>query len=311
MLACCLAFLPKSHAEIKIYEGVGEYVMSDFETPDVAKERAKQRAEQNAQEQAGVFVNSYTEVNNLMVTKDEITVITSGILNVTEIKYDREFLSGEEGTLFRAKIKASIDTDGISKWLNMQAGEQFESGQTHGLQAAIIAQNKKIDELKRQLEDKHSNRNADYFKKEFTEVDNEFLSNQKIDAGNKYYFQGDYYSAISNYTQAIELNSRNTIAYRNRGTSFANLKKYHRAVEDFSKIISLEPNNSTAYVGRGAAYIALKDFSNAITDLSKAIQLNPSDSMAYYNRGICYQALNDMVRAEEDFVRAKSLNYQR
>lgn len=312
MLICYVPFLPKVHAEIKIYDGVGEYVMSDFETPDVAKERAKQRAEQNAQEQAGVFVNSYTEVNNLMVTKDEITVITSGILNIIEVKYDREFLSGEEGTLFRAKIKASIDTEGISKWLNMQANERASLVvQNKELQAAIVAQNKKIAELKKQLEDKSSNHNADYLKKEFNDVDNEFLSNQKIDAGNKYYFQGDYYSAISNYTQAIELNSRNTIAYRNRGTSFANLKEYHRAVEDFSKIISLEPNNATAYVGRGASYIALKDFSSAVIDLSKAIQLNPSDSMAYYNRGICYQALNDMVRAEEDFVRAKSLNYQR
>lgn len=310
MLVCCFAFLPKSHAEIKIYEGVGEYVMSDFETPDVAKERAKQRAEQNAQEQAGVFVNSYTEVNNLMVTKDEITVITSGILNIMEVKYDREFLSGEEGTLFRAKIKASIDTDGISKWLDMQASERASLiAQNKELQSAVIAQNKKIDELKKQLENKHSNHNVDYFKKEFNEVDNEFLSNQKIDIGNKYYFQGDYYSAISNYTQAIELNSKNAIAYRNRGTSFANLKEYHRAVEDFSKIISFEPNNSTAYVGRGAAYIALRDFSSAITDLSKAIQLNPSDSMAYYNRGICYQALNDVAKAEADFAKAKSLGH--
>ena len=39
-----------AHAEVKTYEGVGEYVMSDFETPDTAKQRAKVRAEQNAQE---------------------------------------------------------------------------------------------------------------------------------------------------------------------------------------------------------------------------------------------------------------------
>ena len=166
-------------------------------------------------QEAGVFVNSYTEVNNLMVTKDEITVITSGILKVMNVKYDRELLSGEEGTLFRAKIKASIDTDGISKWLNMQASERASLvAQNKELQAAIVAQNQKIAELKRQLEDKSSNHNADYFKKEFNDVDNEFLFNQKIDAGNKYYFQSDYYSALSNYTQAIELNSKNIIAYR-------------------------------------------------------------------------------------------------
>ena len=33
-----------SQAEVKTYEGVGEYIMSDFETPDIAKQRAKARA---------------------------------------------------------------------------------------------------------------------------------------------------------------------------------------------------------------------------------------------------------------------------
>ena len=46
------AVMPLVSAEVKEYEGVGEYVMSDFETPDVAKQRAKARAEQNAMEQA-------------------------------------------------------------------------------------------------------------------------------------------------------------------------------------------------------------------------------------------------------------------
>ncbi len=44
------------HAEVRNYTGVGEYYMSDFETPNVAQQRAKQRAEQHACEQAGVYV---------------------------------------------------------------------------------------------------------------------------------------------------------------------------------------------------------------------------------------------------------------
>ena len=45
---------PVANAEVKTYTGEGEYLMNDFETPEVAKQRAKARAEQNAQEQAGV-----------------------------------------------------------------------------------------------------------------------------------------------------------------------------------------------------------------------------------------------------------------
>ena len=305
-----LQIVSVAHAEIKTYEGVGEYVMSDFETPDTAKERAKQRAQQNAQEQAGVYVSSYTEVHNLAVTKDEITVITSGIMKIKDVVYEKSVDS--DGILFRAKIKADIDTDGITNWLNKNEGERSALvSKNQELQNALAEQDRKIAELKRQLEDKNSNTNTETLKKTFTEVDNEFLSNQKIESGNNLYFQGDYYGAISNYTQAIELNPKNIIAYRDRGTSFANLKEYKRAADDFSSVIAMKPDDVAAYVGRGAAYICLKNFQSAISDLTKAIQLNPNDSMAYYNRGICYQALDDMNKAQTDFNKARQLGFSK
>lgn len=45
MVGVSFSFLLLAHAEIKTYEGKGEYIMSDFETPDIAKQRAKVRAE--------------------------------------------------------------------------------------------------------------------------------------------------------------------------------------------------------------------------------------------------------------------------
>ena len=60
--------------------------MSEFETLDVAKQRAKQKATRNAQEQAGVYVSSYTKVINLQVQDDEIIAITNGILKIFEVQ---------------------------------------------------------------------------------------------------------------------------------------------------------------------------------------------------------------------------------
>ena len=84
------AVMPLASAEVKEYEGFGEYVMSDFETPDVAKQRAKARAEQNAMEQAGVYVESYTKVINHQVSHDEIVTMTNGILKVKDVQYNEE-----------------------------------------------------------------------------------------------------------------------------------------------------------------------------------------------------------------------------
>ena len=106
-------------AEIKTYTGVGEYVMSDFETPEIAKQRAKLRAEQNVQEQAGVFVQSYTKVKDYQLTEQEIISITSGIMTISSTDY--EVISDSNVWTFRAKIKAKIDTDKINDWLESAA----------------------------------------------------------------------------------------------------------------------------------------------------------------------------------------------
>ena len=58
--------------------------MSDFETPDIAKQRAKVRAEQHAAEQAGVYVSSYTKTINNAISVDEITAIASTIIKVVD-----------------------------------------------------------------------------------------------------------------------------------------------------------------------------------------------------------------------------------
>ena len=300
-------FMPAAHAEIKTYTGVGEYLMSDFETPEVAKQRAKARAEQNAQEQAGVYVSGFTKVNNMQVTEDEVIVITSGIMSVTEVSYEKRF-GTDDTTIFTATIKANINTDDVNKWLEKGVQERSAiAAQNKELQEALEKQNKLIEELKKQLADKNPNTDMSKLKEEFANVDNDFLSNQKVESGNRAYFNGNYQGAISEYSQAIELNSGNAIAYRNRGTSYANLKKYAHSAEDFTKVIELEPSNASGYIGRGAAYIYLTKYNSAISDLTKAIELNPNDSMAYYNRGICYQAIGNTDRAQADYNKARSM----
>ena len=302
-----LTFMSVAHAEIKTYTGVGEYLMSDFETPEVAKQRAKARAEQNAQEQAGVYVTGYTKVNNMQVTEDEVIVITNGIMSVTEVSYEKRF-GTDDTTIFTATIKANINTDDVNKWLEKGIQERSAiSAQNKELQEALEKQNKLIEELKKQLANKDSKTDMNKLKAEFTSVDNAFLSNQKVESGNRYYFNGNYQSAISEYSQAVDLNPGNAIAYRNRGTANANLKRFSHSAEDFTKVIELEPTNASGYIGRGAAYIYLTKYNSAISDLTKAIELNPNDSMAYYNRGICYQAIGNTDRAQADYNKARSM----
>ena len=68
-----ILFLPlHSFAEVKEIISEGTYNMGDGETPGVAESRALLQAKRIALEQAGTYVESYTRVENLQLTKDEI-----------------------------------------------------------------------------------------------------------------------------------------------------------------------------------------------------------------------------------------------
>lgn len=333
-----------THAEIKTYEGVGEYIMSDFETMDIAKQRAKQYAERNAQEQAGVYVQSFTDVINSQVTEDEIITITNGILNVTEVTYTIIPMIENNVIMFRANIKANIETNDIMKWLERSASERSTLViQNRELQKAIEDQEKIIAELRGQLNNLQTQQQRDNLAYEYIAADNGFRSNQKVEQAEKCFEQGDYSGAVNLLNEAITLNESNSSAYAIRGSSYGNLqnyqmalrdfniairlgiensityycrglayemlKEYDKSLADFTKAIELDSNYMNAYYNRGLAYLYLNNYNNAIADFNRVIEISPNTSEAYYCRGYCYQAIGNTSMANTDFAKARSLGY--
>ncbi|MBU1626785.1 tetratricopeptide repeat protein [bacterium] len=50
--------------------------------------------------------------------------------------------------------------------------------------------------------------------------------------------------AYSNYTKAIELDSKYCDAYKGRGSVLRELGKYNESISDYNKAIELNPNES-------------------------------------------------------------------
>ena len=294
LIASSLLIMPSADAEIKTYEGTDEYIMNEFETLDIAKQRAKQKAERAAQESAGVFIESNTEVVSSMVTKDEIRTMTGGILKVVDVQYQLTPLPDGKSIIVRATVKADIDTDDINKWLNRGAGERSELvAQNLELQKAIAEQDAQIAELKRQIAAKPQD--AEKFSSKFAAEDKIFLSNQQLAESSKLYYNGDLQGAIALYSI--------------RGAIYYRLNDFNSAVADFNKAITLNPSDYRSYYNRGLAHIKLNDFRKAVADFSGAIQLNPNDADSYYNRAVCRQRLGDNYGAKEDLNRARALGY--
>ena len=290
LIAGSLFIVTPVDAEIRTYEGTDEYIMSEFETIDIAKQRAKQKAERAAQEKAGVFVESNTEVVNMMVTKDEVRTMTGGILKVVDVQYQLTPLADGKSLIVRATVKADIDTDDINKWLNRDTGERSELvAQNMELQKAIAAQDEQIAELKRQLEAKP--KDAEKFSEQFAAEDKIFRSNQLLSEASKFYYNGDLNGALACCTQAIEFNPDNATAYSIRGAIYYRLNNFNSAIADFNKAVELNPADYRSFYNRGLAHVKLKDYLAAERDFSRALELNPSDEDSRYNRDLCRRAM--------------------
>lgn len=87
----------------------GNYSMGDGETPVIAEEGAMRDAKKNAVEQAGTYVQSYSEIKKYRLTVDEVRVIASGIVEVTVL--DKNKMIDGNSIVFHVKIKAVVNTD--------------------------------------------------------------------------------------------------------------------------------------------------------------------------------------------------------
>lgn len=291
LIAASAFFMPVANAQVVTCTGSDEYIMSEFETIDIAKQRAKQKAERAAQEQAGVFVESSTEVVNMMVTKDEIHTMAAGILHVKDVQYQLTPLADGKSLIIKATVTADVDTTDITNWLNRPAGERSDLvAQNLELQKAIAAQDAQIAELKRQLADKPQD--SAVVTEKFAAEDKIFLSNQKLAEVGKLYYQGDLNGAAQLCTRAIELNPENASAYSIRGAIYYRLNDFNSALADFNKSITLNPTDFKTYYNRGLAYVKLHNYQMAAQDFNKALELNPNDEDSRYNRDLCYKAMN-------------------
>ncbi len=305
-----------ANAEVRTYEGVGEYVMSDFETPDIAKQRAKVRAEQAAQEKAGVFVKSNTKVVDLQLKSEEIEIMTAGVMKVHSVTYDVK--PDAAGFLFISKVLVDIDTDEIDNWLNQNESAMPDLvAQNQALKKSIAEQERQLAELKSKLAAAEKNQSEIsnvavriQMTKDFAQNDTNFLSNQRLKAGNDFYNRGDFNSAISAYTESIELNPKNIDAYIYRGGAFGYLKEYQRAESDFKNAIQIDNRNFEAHYGLGATYLYQRNYQAAISELNTAINLDNSSGKAYYARGYCCEMINRRADSQKDYETARSLGYQ-
>jgi lipoprotein NlpI len=126
--------------------------------------------------------------------------------------------------------------------------------------------------------------------------------------GNAYYAKGDNENAITDYSQAIQLNPKDAVTLNNRGSAYFAKGQSDRAIADYSQAIQLNPNNAVAFNNRGNAYYANGDNERAIADYNQVIQFDPKNSRAYLERGLASLYLGALPKAQADLNQASALD---
>jgi tetratricopeptide (TPR) repeat protein len=77
--------------------------------------------------------------------------------------------------------------------------------------------------------------------------------------------------SLESYNKILELNSRDTTAWNNKGTIFAKTGKYNEAMKCFDKVHEIDPNDAAAWHNKGFVLDNLR---------------RPQEAMEYYDKAL-------------------------
>lgn len=231
LLALIVTAFPSSgYAEVKEIIAEGTYSMGDGETPLVAEERCLLVAKRVAIEQAGTYVQSYSEIKNYQLTADEVQVIASGITEVTVLDKHRTM----DGTSinFWVKIKAAVTSDNIGEMAanvkNRSIAEDYKR-----LQRDYDKSQQEVVALQQQLQQTNNDTDKRQIRSQITDSEMDFTANTWLDRGDISMINHQYNEAIKEFTEAIRLNSRLGRAYLGRGKAYTEVGEYREARDDY------------------------------------------------------------------------------
>lgn len=139
-------------------------------------------------------------------------------------------------------------------------------------------------------------------------ADRRSVAAEYVNFGSWEFGQGEYETAIEDFTRAIEIDPEYALAYSRRGLTYYDLGEYEQAIADYTRAIELDPKDIFYYTDRGNAYRELGEYEQAIADYNRAIEVEPTSGWAYVSRGNIYKELGEYEQAIAEYDYAIELD---
>jgi len=233
----------------------GSYIMGDGETMNASEQRAVDNARRAAIEQAGVYVESYSKTENLQLSKDEVNVISAGLIQSRVIDKSRTIVADGAVKLW-CKVECVIKVDTIAD-MKARLGDKQLINQYNDLQVAKAQLDKENAELKLQLQQATSDSAKKTTEVKIAQNEGSTYANSLMEQAALSIVAGDYQKAITLYSQLLgsrRIKVDGATVYNNRGMAYAHERQYEQAIKDYSQAIKLKPDYAAAYLNRGNTY---------------------------------------------------------
>lgn len=183
------------------------------------------------------------------------------------------------------------------------------------------------DESKKLLEEMKKERKAQ--KQEGQTILTEMKKRQKAnDLLNKAWSESNKDNkeeAIKLYTEALEIDSKNTMALNNRGILYSDKYRetkeeeyFNKALDDYNKVLNINENDIDTLNNRGNLYLHKyektkeeKYFNKALEDYDKVLSINNNNINALNNRSILYSNKYTKTKGKEEYYNKALLDYNK
>ena len=230
----------------------------------------------------------------------DLTMYAGGVVEAKSLAAKRKMeLEADEFSAFiMAKLGAPLNK--IESAISLISNDKDDTYSTHP------AKSKRLNAIRIGFNKAgvNANQNNDYV------IDNSNMTiEQYFNRGIQKKDSKDYYGAIEDFNEALNIKSDYASALFQRAYSKEKLKDAYGAIADLDRYLDINPNDAVAYYNRGSSKDNLKDYYGAIADYTKAIELNPDYAKAYTNRGISKENIGDLNGACKDWRKAASLGH--
>ncbi|MCX5816559.1 MAG: tetratricopeptide repeat protein [Proteobacteria bacterium] len=252
-------------------------------------------------EELGTYLETETEIANFQLTKDNIVVLTAGIVSVNVLKEEWD------GFTYRLKAEVTADTDQVARSIDALRQDRQKIKELEETRKRADELLSEVDRLKKELELAKTEARQDE-QKEYVEAVKQLGAIDSFDRGYSFSLSGNYDDAINAFSRATVMYPQFIAAYNNRGIVYAEKGYYQQALNDYDKVITINPKYAPAYHNRGIVYFNLGNYKQAVKDYDRAIKIDPKYAEAYSQRGMTYSYVGKYNKALKDFNKIIELN---